>query len=38
MKIIAVGALMVAVAMMWNLAGPVGDPNIGAGLMGWSAI
>jgi len=25
MKIIAVGALMVAVAMLWNLAGPVGD-------------
>ncbi len=34
MKIIAAGALMVVVALLWNLSGPVGDANIGAGLMG----
>jgi len=25
---------VVAVALLWNLSGPVGDANIGAGLMG----
>lgn len=34
MKLIAAGALMVAVAILWTLSGPVGDANIGAGMMG----
>jgi hypothetical protein len=34
MKLIAAGALMVAVAILGALSGPVGDANIGAGMMG----